>query len=75
MEPEWPSTWDWIYIGAGRPRYGGTYAVVFEGDVAWMYWNPDTQRWYPVRGWKRKVGYPVTAVEYWLPLPPPPEKP
>jgi len=64
---EWYRTSDNVY-----PTTGGTKACVYMGDVCWFYWNLETQTWHPLNGWRKNVGYPKTAVDWWSELPVPP---
>jgi len=62
----------WISIDYGWPKRAGTVAT-WNGDaVAWQYFNSETRRFHPNRGWQTRIGT-SGKVTHWTPLPDPPE--
>ena len=59
----------WRCVKDGLPKNGGTVATWNGREVAWMYYNPDTKRFHPVRGWGKSVG--CTDITHYLELPAP----
>jgi hypothetical protein len=53
----------------GVPEVGGTVACITRDGIQWMYWNPDSKKYYPVRGWRCKIGYPPSYVKKFYELP------
>lgn len=63
---------EWIkiqHLKVNLPKESGTKAVVYHGDVAWMYWNKDTETWHPAHGWRRNIGQPWCDVTAYMELP------
>ena len=51
------------------PTTGGTKACLYLGEACWLYWNPDSQTWHSINGWRRKIGHPKTDVTLWCEIP------
>ena len=61
--------WHVVESKADLPTEGGTYAVVYHGVTAWMYFNVDKQTWHPLNGWRKNLGQSWDKVEAWYSLP------
>ena len=62
----------WVSVRDRLPEKSGTVATWDGAAVAWEYFNADTQRFHPNRGWQTRIGT-RGKVRFWLPLPAPPE--